>query len=85
MASWVYLLCAITSFAAAALQFRAYLAGRTRFLLWTSICFMSIFVNNLLLCIDGLSGPEVILALPRTVILLSGLGVLLYGFIWEMS
>lgn len=85
MASWVYILCAVTSFACAALQFKSYWVARTRFLLWTTICFGAIFANNLLLYIDSITSPDVPLALARTLILLGGLGALIYGFIWEMS
>lgn len=86
MASMVYLLCAITSFVLALLQWRAYLKGRTQFLLWTTVCFFALFANNVLLYVDLVTLPtEVSLLVPRSLILLCGLGALIYGFIWETN
>lgn len=85
MAQIVYLLCAITSFGCALLQLRTYLRNRTRFLLWTTICFGAFFANNALLFIDLMIGPVADLSVPRGIVLLCGLAVLLYGFIWETT
>lgn len=85
MAEVVYYLCAVTSFFCAALQMRAYLKTRTRFLLLTAICFLFIFINNVLLVVDFQTGPEVNLVIPRSLILLAGVGTLLWGFIGEVT
>lgn len=84
MASVVYLLCSVLSGACAFFLVRAYLSVRTRFLLWSSLCFIGMGVNNLLLFIDlALLPYQVDLALLRHSVSVVALGVLIYGFIQE--
>lgn len=83
MVFFIFLLCAATSFLCAVLQWRAYLRAKNRFLLMMSLCFACFFANNLLLIIDSMTGPNVSLVIPRGLVLLTGLGVVLFGFIWE--
>lgn len=83
MAETVYLLCAATSVACAALLLRAYLRQRTRLLLWSSLCFVLLAVNNTLLFVDLSTATAVDLSLWRSVTALAGVSVLLFGLIWE--
>ncbi|MBX3034198.1 MAG: hypothetical protein KF865_09765 [Bdellovibrionaceae bacterium] len=85
MSYLIYILCAVTSCVCALLQWRAYMKAKSRFLLWTTICFVAIFLNNVMLFVDLLTGPTINLVLPRSFVLLGGLCILLYGFIWETS
>ena len=55
----VYLLCAATSLACAVLLLRGYLRTRARFLLWSSLCFACLAVNNLILFVDKVVLPDV--------------------------
>jgi hypothetical protein len=84
MAEAVYLLCAITSALCAVLLLRSYLKTRTRLLLWTSLCFVGLFINNVLLVVDLVLLPMSIdLAVLRSgVAAVAGL-VLVLGLIWE--
>ena len=52
MTTAVYVLCALTSVACAALLLRAYAASPTRLLLWSSVCFAFLAVNNVVLVVD---------------------------------
>ena len=80
----VYLLCAATSIACAILLLRGYLRQRTRLLLWSSLCFVLLALNNALLFIDLIIVPTALdLSLWRSVTALSGVSVLLFGLIWE--
>ena len=54
----IYLLCVITSLLCAWLLARAYLRGRTKLLVWSSICFALLALNNLVL--------TVLLTIPRS-------------------
>ncbi len=90
MAQAVYILCAVTSLACAVLLFRGYRRARgARFLLWSSLCFAGLALNNLILFVDlvvlphfdGLMGVE--FPLWRSGVALAGLGLLLYGLIWD--
>jgi hypothetical protein len=81
----IYLLCVITSLLCAWLLARAYLRGRTKLLVWSSICFALLALNNLVLTVDILLLPANDLTILRLITALLAVGVLLYGFIWEAS
>ena len=83
MASLVYLLCAITSLICASLLLRSYLANRTPLLFWSSLCFIGLAMNNILLFIDLVIVPTIDLSLYRTLCALIGVVVLVFGLIWD--
>ena len=81
----VYILCFITSLASAVLLLRAYWSSGSRLLLWSSLCFFGMALNNALLYVDLLVGKEVDLStLPGLASLISSM-LLAYGLIWEAS
>jgi hypothetical protein len=83
IAEAVYLLCMLTSLFCAGLLFRSYRAQHSRLLLWSTLCFMGLAINNALLVIDLLVLPGIDLRVLRAAIgFLSGL-VLLGGLVWE--
>jgi uncharacterized protein DUF5985 len=83
MASVVYALCALTSALCALLLLRAYLSSRARLLLWSSLSFIGLAFNNLLLFIDKIIVPTVDLALYRNLTAAIAVMVLLLGLIWD--
>jgi len=83
MAEAVYILCALTSCACAALLLRAWCRSRTRLLLWFGLCFVGLAANNILLFIDLVLVPELNMELWRNVSALLGLSLLIYGLIWD--
>jgi hypothetical protein len=84
MAQAVYVMCAVTSLLCAGLLLRSYARGRSRLLLWTSLCFVGLALNNLLLVIDLVILPaSVDLSLWRTGVAAVAGCVLLFGLIWE--
>ena len=89
MAEAVYALCAITSLACAAMLLRGYRRSRARLLLWSSLCFMFLFLNNLLLFVDKVVLPDrddvlgVTFAVWRSAVALIGIGLLLIGLVWD--
>ena len=85
MASAVYILCALTSAACAAMLLRGYLRSRARFLLWSSLCFAALFVNNLMLMLDRVFFPDRDVMAPewRSAVALIGLSLLVFGLIWD--
>ena len=86
MASVVYSLCAITCVICAGLLARGYLRSRARLLLWSTLCFAALTVNNLLLVIDRVVFMEQIdLYRLRLVVAVIGLGILVYGLIWDVD
>jgi hypothetical protein len=85
MAEIVYLLCALTSVACAALLIRQYMRARTKLLLWSSACFAGLAVNNALLFVDLVLVPAMDLSTYRAAVALMAMVVLLYGLIWEVQ
>jgi hypothetical protein len=89
MAAAVYILCALTSLACAALLLRAYTRGGPRFLLWSGLCFVALAANNAILFVDKVLLPDVDRVLGvdfsvwRAATALLGLLLLLYGLIWD--
>jgi hypothetical protein len=82
--SMVYFLCLVTSLLCLVLLARGYMRSRVKLLFWSSLCFVGLALNNLLLFFDTVVFPvEVDLMLYRTISTMVALGVLLYGFIWE--
>lgn len=83
MASLVYALCALTSAGCAALLVRGYARQRTRLLLWSSLCFVGLALNNVLLYADLVLVPDTDLSAWRGMTGMGSLLVLLYGLIWD--
>ncbi|PWC39831.1 DUF5985 family protein [Azospirillum sp. TSO35-2] len=82
--SAVYLLCFAASLLCMALLARSYRRSRGRLLLWSTLCFVGLALNNLLLFVDVVVLPTQVDLLPlRQLSALAGIGVLLYGFIWD--
>lgn len=82
--SAVYLLCLAASAICAVLLARSYLRTRARLLLWSSLCFTFLALNNLIVVFDILVFPtQVDLSLWRLAASLVAVGILLFGFIWE--
>jgi hypothetical protein len=85
MAEAVYLACAATSVACAVVLLRGWRASRTKLLFWSSLCFVGLALNNLLLFVDLVVVPTVDLAALRAAAGLAALAVLLWGLVWESS
>jgi hypothetical protein len=81
----IYVVCALTSAACAIMLLRGYARSRTRFLLWSSLCFVMLFLNNLLLMIDRVFIPQVTYfpAEWRSGAALVGLSLLVFGLVWD--
>jgi Family of unknown function (DUF5985) len=85
----VYLLCAATSLACAVLLLRGYRRNGARFLLWSSLCFIGLTLNNVILFVDqvvlpqvsGLAGVE--FPIWRSAVAVVGIVLLLYGLVWD--
>ena len=83
MAEAVYILCAATSTACAALLLRGYGRTRARLLLWSGLCFAFLGVNNVLLFLDLVVFDQLDLRLVRHSTALAGLVLLVWGLVWE--
>jgi hypothetical protein len=81
----VYVLCALTSLACALLLGRAYWRSHARILLWSTLCFVFLTINNFLLYIDLAlyPGDAVDLSIPRNITSLIGACLLVFGLIWD--
>jgi hypothetical protein len=83
MAEVVYLLCAATSVACAALLVRGYARTGTRLLLWSGLCFVGLALNNIVLVVDLMVIRDTDLSTWRLVPAAAGILLLLYGLVWE--
>jgi hypothetical protein len=81
----VYILCALTSIACAGLLFRGYRRSSARLLLWSSLCFAFLALNNIVLIVDVRVLPERDLSIIRTLPSVIGIGLLLYGLVWDVK
>ena len=81
----VYVLCAATALACAALLLRGYRRTRTRLLLWCGLFFLAAALENTILFTDlVLLGEDVSLLPYRRAVGLTGVAVLVYGLVWEV-
>lgn len=85
-ATCVYVLCFLTSIACAWLLGRSYVHGRTRLLLWSSICFVFLAANNLALVLDLVVWPTSVDLRPyRLALALAAVVSLIWGFVWGVE
>lgn len=82
-AALVYLLCALTSVFCVILLSVNYHRSRVKLLFWTAICFSGFALNNVLLFADLVMFPSWDLSAIRLVPALVGVGLLLWGLVWE--
>lgn len=82
MAEAVYIVGTLTSLVCAILLLRVYFQSRTSLLLFSSLCFIGLAVNNVLLLID-LYVVRVDLAIVRSATALAALLLLLFGLLWD--
>jgi heme/copper-type cytochrome/quinol oxidase subunit 4 len=83
MATAVYVLCALTSLACAILLLRGYWHSRVRLLFWSGLCFIGLALNNIMLFVDLKIFPDADLFMMRSLPALAGLGLLIYGLVWD--
>ena len=81
----VYVLCFLTSAACAWLLGRSYARAGNRLLLWSSICFGFLALNNLVLVVDLVVWPELDLRLARLGCGLAAVVSLIWGFVCEVE
>lgn len=73
----------LISILCAVLLTRSYQRERTPLLLWCSLCFFGLAINNVLLFADLFVVPDVSLELWRSGVGLASLCLMLVGLIWE--
>jgi len=83
MAAVAYGVGVLTSVFCAFLLIRSYLREKTPLLLWCSLCFAGLALNNVILFVDIFVVPEINLEIWRSITALSALLVMLFGLIWE--
>jgi hypothetical protein len=79
----IYLLCALVSIAVAVLMLRGYRRSHSRLVFWVGVAFTFLAVSNVLLVVDLVSATD--LSRVRPALIAIGLGLLIYGLIWEQN
>jgi hypothetical protein len=85
MEEGVYILCSLTAAACSGLLFRGYFRSRSRLLLWCALFFGALALENMILFLDFIVVPDVDLSLIHRSMPLLGIGLLLYGLIWDVK
>jgi hypothetical protein len=87
MAEVVYILCALTSALCAVLLVRRYWTTGTKLLLWTSLSFIGLALNNSILLVDTIVLPHVdfLGVFWRNLLGACAGTLLLLGLIWEVT
>lgn len=83
MAQVAYALGVLTSILCAFLLIRSFRAQRTALLLWCSLCFVGLALNNVLLFADLFIVPDIDLEAVRNLTAMVSLCLMLIGLIWE--
>lgn len=83
LAEAIYLLCTATSIAAAVLLLRQYRASRTGLLFWSSIGFLGLAVNAVLVYVDLALVPAIDLSVPRSIAAAVAMVAIVYGLVRE--
>jgi hypothetical protein len=83
MAEVVYLLCTLASVACLVPLARSYLRLRTRLLLFSTLCFTGLVVNNVALFMDLVALPTLDLSMVRAVTAFFAVGALVFGLAWD--
>lgn len=79
----IYLLCGLTSAVCSVLLLRSYARSRMRLLLWSGVGFAAFTANNVMLFLDRVVYLHIDFSPYRTIAAVLGIGLLLYGLIWE--
>lgn len=80
----VYSLCFVMSAVCAVLLVRSYRRNPTSILLWSSLCFTGLALNNLLLVVDLILVSDVDLSVLRQGVSLAALMLLVVGLVREV-
>ncbi|MBA3554774.1 MAG: hypothetical protein H0W29_08475 [Gemmatimonadales bacterium] len=83
MAIAVYLLCVLTSVTCAVLLLRGYQQRGVKLLLWSGLAFVGFAVGNIMLVANSVTPATRDLSLFRSLPVLAGLVVLIYGLVWD--
>lgn len=81
MSSFVYALCALTSFVCCGLLLRHYRREQGKLLFYSAIAFFCFAIANVLLFIDLIVLPQVDLRLLRNAVNLIGVSILVFAII----
>lgn len=83
IATLVYLGCAITSVACATLLIRGWRRTGASLLLWCSLGFTALALNNLLLFTDKVLLPDVDMTIYRALTGFAAVAILVVGLVWD--
>lgn len=81
----VYLLCTATALGSAVLLLRGGLSGGGRLLIWASLCFFAMALNNVLLYANFVLLPNVDITLAARLLTMVGIVLLNIGLIWHTT
>jgi hypothetical protein len=83
MAGAIYVLCSLTALGCAVLLLRSFRRTGLRLLLWSGLCFLCLALNNAFVFFDLVLVRSVDLFLWRNLAAATGMGLLIYGLVWD--
>lgn len=83
MTGLVYVLCAATCLLCVVLLLRGYVQTKVSLLFWSSLCFLGLMFDNILLYIDVVVVPDINLIVWRKIPGLLATVLLVFGLVWE--
>jgi hypothetical protein len=75
----------LTSLVSGVLLWRAAQGASRRLLTWSAVFFFGMAINNAILFVDVLIGPQTDLTMPANLVALVSVFALLYALIWEAT
>jgi hypothetical protein len=73
----------ITALTCSILLYRGYRRSGARLLCWGAACFLGLAFESAAIFVDRIVLPEISLIVYRQVIAIVGIGLLIFGLIWE--
>jgi hypothetical protein len=83
MPGLIYSLCAATALTCSAMLWRSYRRNGVRLLFWSSVCFLGLAAESVLLYVDRIVYSQVDLSLYRNLLGLAALSSLIFALIWD--
>lgn len=81
----IYVLCFATSLTCTYLLLRAFSDSGAKLLFWSGLCFAFLAINSLAVVLDIVVFPTMDFQLVRHLASLGAVGVLLFGFVWDIE
>lgn len=81
----IYILCLATSLTCTYLLMKAFFESGAKLLFWSGLCFGFLALNSFAVVLDIVVFPNMDFQLVRHLASVGAVGVLLFGFVWDIE